>query len=410
MIDENKKERQAMKIVSNLKSLTDAINWVVKDYDNKDDGSYILLEVTREGLGKVSYFGSSYMSSSFSVINVDLPDLPEEESKVSIPLDGQFMKRLAGALSSDGEVTISKNLKNLHSACTLTTSTGKFTLPVVKASAQKDPQTVVIGDVDDHEFFSVLTKMSKMCETDRVGTAHFTGAVDLVFVPEKGEDDDKSTVVMFATDRFAMGQVKIEYSSSESTEGIDGKHILLPYPTASMISPTRGVSAPVTVVAENDNDGNIMRFGYKFQDGREALFPLLDTEPFTGVENMKNKSLEKISNSIVVNVSELTKAIKTVSSLAWDEDSIGIVIDKKNKLTVSDMKKQNKVVVSGENMDTEDTPSVDVSFSRNVLEECFYPVSTSKVKVKWGTDVFIFTPVDEEDNDVDTTFIMAIHR
>lgn len=397
-----------MKLRIDTKSFVDAVAWTTKNYDAKDDRAYVALSIDENGSGYLSHTNpTSYMKSNYTVLEVDFDG--DEVKEAQFAVDGKFLKTLAKAVSqSNGDVVISKNLKSAKTALEVKTSSGKFTLPLLDSVVGKAPKVIEIGEVDDNEFFDMLIRISKLCDTNTAGSSMFTGAVDFGF------DVKNDKVKLFATDRFALGEVVLEFSANEENADDEvvseliSNHALLPYSNAVLVPPSKGVSTSVSIIAESAKNG-AKRLGYAFPDGRIALFSLLDATPFPSVEPMKKKALDTVEYSITVSKSSLINAINVVSSLTWGEDHIYLNISDKG-LTITDTNKSNSLAVEHSDLDYSDSETYQAKFLRATINESFSPVSTNNVRLKWGSEsnAFVFEPVTEDGETVENVFVMSV--
>lgn len=396
-----------MKLRVDTKSFVDAVAWVTKNYDAKDDRSYVALSIDEDGVGYLSHTNpTSYMKSNYNVLEVDFDGDDVKEAQFAV--EGKFLKTLAKAVGQGtGDVVISKKLKTAKTALEVKTSSGKFTLPLLDSVIGKAPKVVEIGEVDDNEFFDMLLRISKLCDTNTSGSSMFTGAVDFGFNKEDG------SVKLFATDRFALGEVVLDFSANEDNDDetasyFVNNHALLPYNNAVLVPPSKGVSTAVSVVAESSKNG-AKRLGYSFPDGRIALFSLLDASPFPSVSDMKKKALAAVDSSITLPKSALINAINVVSSLTWDEDHIYLNISK-DGLIVSDSNDSNSLSVEHSDLDYSSSETYRAKFLRATINESFSPIVTNDVKLKWGenSNAFVFEPVTEDGESVENVFVMSV--
>lgn len=392
-----------MKAIVDTKSFVDSVMWATKNYDNKDERSYIVLTLDEDGNGHLSHTNqNSYMKSDFTISSITFDD-DEKGKKSKFAVDGRFLSQLAKAIGTKGELTLSKKLNSEKTSLHVKTSSGQFTVPIVDARIPKAPKITEMGEVDDNEFFDTLLRISKLSDPANSGSNSFIGAVDLGF--------DKEKITMFATDRFTLGEVSLDFSPSEDNdnENIFSKHILLPAASASLVPPTKGINTSITLICENDTNEEMLRFGYSFPDGRIALFSLLNVDTFQHLPMMKKKSLEGVEYSVVVNTNELMNAIKVVSSLSWTEDNVYFHINE-DDFIVSDSTGNNSLTVDHSDVKYDAEETYTTRFLRSIINSAFSPISTAKVRLKWGTDIncFIFSPLTENDEEVENVFVMAV--
>lgn len=395
-----------MKITINSKSFVDAVSWVTKSYDTKNERAYIALSINSEGEGVLSHSNTnSYMKSNYSVTSVDFDG--DDEDKATFAVDGSYLKNLANAIgNSGGEVVISKKLKSAKTSLDVKTSLGKFTIPLLEYAVAEEPEFSEIGEVDDNEFFDSLTRIAKLCDSDNSGATSFIGSVDFGF------DTDDKTVKMFATDRYALGEISLDFSPNEDADDtvdeIVSRHILLPSSSANIVSATKGINTSITLIAEDSGDGTL-RFGYSFPDNRIALFSLVNANTFPHTQAMKDKAIKEVEHEITLETSDLKNAIRTISSLTPAEDDIYFTITNKG-LVVTDSTKSNSLKIDNTEIDYDSEEEYRARFVRTVINEAFSPISTSKMKLKWGENsmAFVLEPLTEDGESVDNVFVMAV--
>ena len=394
-----------MKAIFDAKSFVEAVNWATKSYDSKNDKAHVALFVDGDGTAYLSHSNlNSYMKSEINVVSVDFTG--DKVDEASFAMEGKYVQRLASAISTTGQIAFSKKLSDAKTSLAVKTSAGNFTVPLLDSKIPDAPETVSLGEVDDKEFFDSMIRIAKLCDPANAGSNTFIGAVDLGF------DTKNETVSLFATDRYAMGEVVLGFSpdedDDEETESFIKDHILLPHASAVLVQPTKGVDSSITLIGEEGNSGNL-RFGYSFPDGRVALFSLMNAERFEFLDNMKKKVSESVENSISVPTSELAGAIRVISSLAWEEDDVYFTISK-DGLVVSDGNNTNKVNVAHTEIDYDLDEEYRARFVRSVINEAFSPISTGTVKLKWGSSstAFVLAPVTDDGQELETVFVMAV--
>lgn len=393
-----------MELKVNVKDFVNAVNWATKNYDTKDDYSYVALTIDEDGNGTLSHTNTtSYMKSDYPVVDVNFDG--DDVSETALALDGNFLRKFSKAIANTGgELVLSKKLSSKKAVLEAKTASGKFTLPLFDAKIKKAPAIVELGEVNDNEFFDMLNRVAKLCDTNTSGSSMFTGAVDFGF------DAAENTVSLFATDRFALSEVVLEFTASQDDEVSDllSKHILLPYDKAGVVGATKGVDTVVSLVAEEGTRG-VMRVGYSFPDGRVALFSLLDATPFPGVEDMKKKAVGAVEHSVVVEKADLVNAINVVSSLAWEEDHIYLTVSE-DGLVVSDAQDANSLAVASADVSYDGAEPYRAKFLRTILNESFHPLTTSSVALKWGSNsaAFVFESLTEDGEAVENVFVMAV--
>lgn len=394
-----------MKVVIDSKKFVEAVGWATKNYDAKNDRAFVRLGFHPNG-GVVSHTNlSSYLKSDLVLKSFELADGESEPSDIAV--DGRYLQRLASAVSGTDDIVLTKDLLSAKTSLDVKTKYGKFTVPIITARIDAEPEPMVIGTVDDVEFFDSLTRISKLCDPANSGSNNFIGSVDLGF------DTGSSQISLLATDKYALGEVRLPFSVDDETDNSSflDEHILLPHASATLISPSKGLMSTISLIGEVDDNGNAVRFGYDFPDGRVALFSLLDAARFSNVDAMKKKTRESVDQEMTVSTQELSKALRIVSSLAWEADDIYFSIDG-DGITVSDVTDSNTLAVSAQSTNYIGEDSYRVRFVRTVIDEALSIISYPFVSLRWSADAtsgaFLLTPVDDDGKTVDSVFVMAV--
>lgn len=385
-----------MKLVLDTKSFVDAVSWVGKALDSKDDKAYIALVVDADGKGFISHTsGTSFIKSEIKVNSIELEN---DEEGVNLALAAQFVKRFAATLRDPSTpLTFSKDLNDERTSLTVTRPQENYTIPLVAARIGSQPKYEVLGTIADGEYFDAVTKLAKLTDPVNAGMYPSIGAVDI-----KLNHEDKNVTIM-ATDRYALGEIILPFTPNESAEFYkENKNILIVESSASLITPSKGQVDEVELIY--DEKGN--KFGYNFSDGRLVLLSpsTADPIPYTAIK----KKSENTVGSALLSIGEFRNALSSVSNLAYDETSIIITIGTKG-ITVSDTKGTNSLRVNTEEVEGLDKP-LTVRFTRSILNEALSPISTNRVKFLWkdARDPFIFVPVYDDDSTADNVFLLGI--
>lgn len=387
-----------MKLTVDAKNFVEAISWVTKNYDSKDDKAYVALVVSEDGESYLSHANqTSYIKSRLPLVSVDFTG--DNENEAALALEGKFLQRLASALgAATGTVELSKVLSKTNTSLDVKSSHGKFTIPVVDSKIASAPEMTNLGEVDDNEYFDSIQRLAKLCDAVNAGYLPVLGTVDLKLDAEDGK------LSMMATDRYALGEIVIDFTPDVAAGEIldDLSNLLLPHENAQLVSPTKGLSTSITLVYEEEGK----KFGYLFADGRVALFSLSNTSPLA-YSDLKKAASSKTKSSMTVSTNDLKKAIGIVSSLAWEEDSVWLDISEDGELVVSDSNQTNTLAVDSENVVTDS--ALRVKFIRPVINEAFSPVSTGKMNLKWADagNAFILEPVLDDGTAVENVFVLA---
>lgn len=389
-----------MKLIVDTKSFIDAVSWSTKAFDSKEDKAYVALHVEDNGTGYLSHTNvSSHMKCALNIISVEFEE--GEGDKAKLALDGAYIKRLASSLGDHLlPLQIEKDLSNPKTSLKISRAYENFTVPLLDTKVGETPRYLELGEVSEVEFFDTLQRIAKLADTVNAGSAPVIGTVDIKL------NKDDNTIKFMATDRYALGEIVIDFNALDVDEIFfeKNKNLLLPAERASLISPSKGQTEEIKLI----HDAKSNKFGYVFPDGRVALFSLSTADPLA-YESLKQDAL-KTDSSVLLSTQELKKAISIVSNLAYDESSIVFNITSEG-LTVSDSKGTNTLKVSVGNVDNlEDNDEVNVKFLRSVINEIFNPIATSRFNFKWKSEsknTFILEPVADDDSIVDNVFALA---
>lgn len=382
--------------VSALELIT-AVSWVTKDLTENSNGSApVVLEALTDGSVSIWHNSVTYLRKGLAVESMETGD-----KDISVLMDGKFLKRFGSAIKpTDGEVVLSFSKEG--KSVLAKTKSARFNIPIINGRVPAAPEVISLGEIDDSEFFSALTRMSKLCDASSNNSFLASVSIDI-----KAEDNKVS---MFATDRYALGEIIMDF---ETEDGVDEDyHILLPSLSASMVAPSKGASTPVSLVVEKSkgDDGEVFRFGYEFVDSRIALFSLSMVAPFTGLQNMKDGASKGTDNSIVLSKAELSNAVKTVSSLSWNSNEVYVTLDK--GLKVADPAGDTVISVGHTEMETtgEHEGAYKFRFVIEVIQEALATVMSANVKLKWSDDgsTFLFLPLTETGAEEENFFLMCI--
>lgn len=377
------------------KDIVEAITWATKDYDTKNEASYIVFDLNSEGESNIFHENNgSYMLSPISIESMDLGD----EDEVKVAVDGLYLKRLASAIKNSGEF-VSFSWDDGDAGIAVETENASFTIPIMNFTIPANMKIKVLGEVDDNEYFDSLQRLSKLCIAGEEGYFPVLGTVDLCF------NVAKKTLTMMATDRYTLGEITVGFDPNESVAEEyfkEHKHIFLPSKNASIISPTKESLTSVSIVSGSRGD----KYGYSFADGKIALFATKDVEELK-YKKLKEAAQKGLKNSFIVNTKEIEKAISVISSLAWNEATINLDVIDQN-LSVNDNNRQNSFEVMIENVETSD--DYKVKFLRSILNNAFPPINTEKVKISWkdSKSAFVFTPILDNGEESDNIFVFCV--
>lgn len=386
-----------MKLVLDTKSFVEAVSWVAKALDSKDDKAFIALIVDADGQGYISHNSSlSYIKSEIKVNSVELE---KGEETVSLALAAQFVKRFASGLRDHREpLTFTKDLNDARTSLVVTRPQENYTVPLLDARVGGQPSYEIVGSVDDGEYFDAVTKLAKLTDPINAGVFPVIGTVDIKL------DPDAKNMTIMATDRYALGEIILPFDpKADATFFEANRNILLEESRAALITPSKGKVDSVELVYEEKGK----KFGYNFSDGRLVLFAPSTADPLP-YGAIKSKSADT-TGSALLSIVEFRNAVASVSNLAYDETSIILNISTKG-ITVADTKGANSLRVNTEDVKGLDDESLTVRFTRQILNEALSPVSTNRVRFLWkdGTSPFIFEPVFDDDSTAENVFLLAI--
>ena len=385
-----------MKLKLSTKSFVEAINWVTKAHDAKDDKAHVGLVVSDTGVGHVVLAdGQTFMKAPLEITSIDFDGDGVNEARLA--LEARFIKTLASSLGEAGELVFTKDLSDNKSTLKATRGRDKFTVPTFEAKLASEKEYQTLGTVSEIEYFDALQRLSKLADVTNAGFLPVIGTVDI-----KLNGDDEEIVIM-ATDRYALGEISMDFKPSEGLgDIIEGPtSFLLPAGRASLISPSKGADE-ITLVFEPKS----RKIGYVFTDGRIALLALsvADPLPYAGI---KENALQT-NASALVNLKELRTAIGVVANLAWDETSITFVIEA-DKLSITDSSAENRMQIA-----VSDSKGLEeaftVKFTRSIIMEALGTVATNDVRLKWSSAnaPLLLIPVDADESEVKNVFVLAI--
>lgn len=386
-----------MKLVLDTKSFVDAVAWVSKGVDSKDDKSYIALVVDADGIGRLTHTNSlSFIECSVTVNSIELE---KDEDGVSLPLSASFVKRFASTLKNHSEpLTFSKDLNDPKASLVVTRPQENYTIPLLDSRIGSKPDYEVIGEISDGEYFDAITKLSKLTDPINAGVFPVIGTVDLNLSLEN------KSVTLMATDRYALGEIVLPFEPKKKAKFFENpRHLLLSEERAALIAPSKGAVDTLELIYEEKSQ----KFGYNFPDGRIILFALSTAEPLA-YGGIKTKSTSSLAGSALLSSSELRNAISSVSSLAYDEASIILTFSKKGVI-ISDTKDTNSLRVNIQESEGLEKSLV-VRFTRVILNEALSPISSNRIRLKWSDakSAFIFEPVFDDDTAAENVFLLAI--
>lgn len=296
------------------KELARAIEWVGHKVDKRTNNEYISMVITDKGEVSLSrYMSMFYFKTPLHATNVDT-----EATKVHMNATVLLNSVRAIKAHHDIDIIISEN--NVR----LVTKTMNITVPTSSGVHRTPKETTVIGGVSAPEYFTTLNKISVLCETGLPDTNQQLESVNIIF--------NNDTMTMYATNRYVLGKASLNYQPKQTARTIT----LLPHEYASMIKATQAGTGEVELVTETSSG----KFGYRFDDGREALFSTYDSEE--GEElilvKMSDTATAFKDNTTVLPLSEMKEKIGIIDSLSYDTMHVVVEADSDQLVLSNDQK------------------------------------------------------------------------
>lgn len=367
-----------MKFKIEPKSLADTVAWAVQNYDAKDSQSYVALTVEKDS-GKASLTHvnrASHMKAPLAITELVFEE-NEVEDSYSIPLDGPYLKNLAAVVKRMGidELTFSKNLTKKNDPLKLKGDKQNFTVPVLMVETQKTPKLTVLGETADLDFLSAIQRLAKLCTLASADAGAATGAVAVHFGEKK--------LTLMGTDSYSLGEIIVDYTPNQENleefaeKTVNESIVLVPRTAALTVKPSKVPTDMIELVY----DYKSKKFGYRFDDGRIALFSLDQSTP-TIYEALKNSVVEASTSYLDLELQELTRAIEAIASLSPEEVDVNIHIfggKKKKKFSVSDTRKSNVIELEVSSMNFEG--ELNVSLFRDVIGKSLIPLYSGAIRM-----------------------------
>ena len=392
-----------MKLTLEPKNLVEAIGWATKGYDQKNEKAFVLLSVNADGTAYLVHTSDeAYALAPLAVDEVKFSS--DEDDEALVALDGRYLQRLAGVLNSSGEsITLSRKMSKKLGPLSVKDSSGaiSFSVPVLRVTPADAPTLVKVGEVDEAEYFDALQRLARICDSVASSSGAATTSVSIAF------DVEDEKVKMMATNVYALGEIIVDFDAEEEgvkaiSEALDEAIVLLPQSSALSIGAPKTPGAVVELMY----DPAARKFGYAFADGRKALFSLDSSEPII-YEALKDMGIQSAVESVTLSSTALQKAVSVVSSLAWDEVDVKLVLTK-DKLIVADEHHSNKVAVEVSESDFDG--ELEVTFNRANIKAGFSPVATEYVRIGFSgaEDSFRLEPIAPDGTAVDNVFVMVV--
>jgi len=389
-----------MKITIDSNVFAQAITWATKDYDDKNDKAYVILNVNKNGEAYLAHRSvKNYLKAPFSLATVDLSD--ESEKTVELPLGGSFLKAFAKTLQAGDVVTLQRDpVKDLnHLTCK--TGSGKVRIPVLTLLDErtyKEPKFIELGTTNNGEWFDALTKIGDLTDEAAGLQAQFNAVHTHI---------DEDEVILAGTDRFVVGEERVKFTRSENFPEDFDEQILIPRDVAKLITSGKNSDQELTLIYDDKNKA----FGYKFDDGRLGIFQLLNVKAIERKRFDAFKAITESGSFIKISKSDLQNKISYVNQLVRDEEEINLVIQH-DGVTVSDNDNQTTyliplTLVDGTEIDGK--ASYKLRFSRKKMEKSLKPISTKEIQLGWDDDAtkLSIIPVLDDGKLDDNTWVLS---
>lgn len=381
-----------MKITTDSQKLIDAINWASKTTGANDDT--VVLEVTDEGEASLSHMGSdSYMRAPLAL------SIAADGDAVRVPLDGTHLNRVTSGLKLiPGDVELNVTGEGTSRTLTITSLHHKSTRFRVQAYSSRPaaaPTFIKLGEISDAEYFESLKGIHNAAAHEEEANTAALRSIDLSF------SDDK--LVMMATNRWALAEITLDFTKdAEVDDDLISEHFLLPRDVAASITPTKDATEQVEVVY----DESTKKFGYRFSDGRIALFGLNDGTPIP-YERTKTDAAKDVDREATVELNDLKAKIRTISSFPESDGTVHWSLTT-DLFEIHDKSHENSMQIDA-NIDLADDDSASLIFIQAVLDVAIGVIRTQRVKLKWSANQshILVVPVLDDGSDSTRVFSFA---
>lgn len=383
-----------MKLITDTKSLVESITWATK---TMDQNTQVVLDVNEDGEAFLTYSApQSYMRAP-----LPLSEAKDVDDEVRAPLDGSLLRQLIPAFNQvSGDVELSftgEGTSKVLKVKSLSYASTHFSVAMYSSRVPAAPSVVKIGETSDAEYFDYIARLANFCDPSNEAAYPAVGSVDISF----NREDNKLT--MMATNRWSLAEIALDFDSEEDAdEELFGKHFLVPAGSAAMVSPTKGSLDNVEIVYDETNQ----KYGYRFADGRIALFGLTDARP-TPYARTKENASQNVELEATVDLQTLDNTIKTLSGLPWAEGSIFWTVTD-SKFEIHDKSRDNVMEIDA-STNLEEGTSAELAFVSYVVRTAFKAARTKRVKLKWGEEFshVVIVPVLDDGSDATDVFAFA---
>lgn len=378
-----------MKFKINSDNFAESLGWVTQGLGSHDDYP-VVLNLTSSSSAILSFFdGDTYFRDEVE-ISVSSGDFKEE----SYSLSADFIKRLSKVVKDyAGDIEFNKVKDGLNGK---SESGSTFKIPTHDMSLLDNPEPIVIGDVNESDYFDVITRLSRIPDSN--GSTPMSSCI--------GYFIDGDQLVMLATDKYAFSQYKMEFTpgTSSASAKVKDRTYYLPASRANVSSSSKSSGGPMSLITDSKN-----KFGYSFPDGRICLFSTKGNDVNSAVTEAMQNKVSGSDQSARFSKRDLEKAIANISTLADSRDNMVRLIIDNESLFVSDIMENNQTFVT--TSDNNVTGEVALTFDKNVLRKALLPVMDADVDISWtgeGTGVVQIKSIDTDGQSSDDIFIVCV--
>lgn len=383
-----------MKIRVHASDFASAASWATKSYDSKDSKSYVALEVEDGRVSLRHLNQSSFLSSPMPVESV------EYDEDFTVALDGQSLQKIGAAVAkADEEIRLERQDGKKTAPVVVRTSNSMFTIPTINVDVATAPSLTKVAEVNDAQYFTTVSRLSKLCSPTSAAAGAGTDAVSIRF----GDDN----LTLMATDSYALGEVVLDYDAEDGyADTLGATALLLPQSSANAIAASKDAEGTVELVFDKTNK----KFGYRYTDGRVAVFGLDQATPIEYAD-MKRNILDSVEHELRLSTADFRKAVTTVASLSMDETDVVITVDGAKKVAfVSDSKGRNKIALTADKKAITIDDKVEMSFMTHTIASSLHPILSQTFSFNFSDadTPCVLHPILESGDLDEETFAMAM--
>lgn len=364
-----------------------ALGWATKQLVKNSTSSYVFLNIKEDGTGSLTHRNArSYFHAPLNIKNPD-----SETLQAHIPANA--IAALSKAMNKQDFVSI--QYKQSTKSLLFSSKTMRMNVPLVDGSAHQSPKVTSLGTVNGQEFFSAMTELAGLCARDNDSGALSTVSVKL----------NEESLSVASTDRFVFGRTDVPFENAGKFEN----EFLVPYDMSSLIKATNLASDVVELVLEEKTG----KLGYRFNDGTEAVFSVMNEKPLNTSSIYENA--KKVDNyRIVLSKTQLKERQSLLDSLAISNaassDAFLTIEVNNNEVHLADTKKMNDFVLDHAEVDHCD--DTEISIARAVLRKISQAMPSKSFSLQFDTTnpklrIAVAHPVDSSGNDINSTIFVA---